>query len=101
MELAKGGVKVCTVAPSFIRVDSLKEWMLKCNSYKYRPVGAVIESIGMLGVDGLYPGQIRPYNEEWIERVTVGVTAPAEGPKGGEVPISSGNITIEDQECET
>jgi NAD(P)-dependent dehydrogenase (short-subunit alcohol dehydrogenase family) len=76
MELAKGGVRVCTVAPSFIRVDSLKDWMLKCNSYKYRPIGAVIEPIGMLGQDGLYPGQIRPFNEDYLVRSTVIVTAP-------------------------
>jgi hypothetical protein len=79
MELAEGGVKVCTVNPIFIRVDDLQDWMLKCNSYKYRPVGAVIEPIGMmLGHDGLYPGQIRPVNENYLERTTVVVTAPAE-----------------------
>jgi len=66
-ELARGGVKVCTVDPIFIRVGSLKEWMMKCNSYKYRPVGQVIKPIVPIGFDGLYPGQIKP--TVWVEPV--------------------------------
>jgi hypothetical protein len=59
-ELAKGGVKVCTVVPMMIRVGTLKGWMLKCNSYKYRPLGQKIQPIVPIGFDGLFPGQIKP-----------------------------------------
>jgi hypothetical protein len=54
---------VCTLdEASFITVATLQGWMLKCNSYKYRPAGEAIQpniSPG-LGADGLYPGQIKP-----------------------------------------
>ena len=76
-ELARGGVKVCTVDPMLARVRTLKDWMLKCNSYKYRPVGQTIKPIVPIGFDGLYPGQIKPISENWAIKSTVGPTAPA------------------------
>lgn len=59
-ELARGGVMVCTVEPIMIGVESLKPWMLKCNSYKYRPAGQQIRPVVPVDFDGLYPGQIKP-----------------------------------------
>jgi len=60
-EAADGGVMVCTVDPIMINVESLKPWMMKCNNYKYRPVGEKIQPLcPSVGKDGLYPGQIKP-----------------------------------------
>jgi hypothetical protein len=43
-----------------IGVDTLKGWMVKCNSYKYRPAGQSLQPVGgPIGKDGLYPGQIK------------------------------------------
>ena len=81
-EQARGGVKVCTVDPIMIRVGTLKDWMLKCNSYKYRPVGQTIKPIVPIGFDGLYPGQIKPLSDNWAVASNVVVTDL--GPKGGE-----------------
>jgi hypothetical protein len=81
-ELARGGVKVCTVDPVFIRVGSLKEWMLKCNNYKYRPIGQTIKPIVPIGFDGLYPGQLKPPTD--YTDIDPAEKVVAVGPKGGE-----------------
>ena len=60
VESVPGGANVCTVEPILITVESLRGWMLKCNSYKYRPAGQSLGPVTPIGKDGLYPGQIKP-----------------------------------------
>jgi hypothetical protein len=97
-ELAEGGVKVCTVAPIFIRVKSLKAWMLKCNTYKYRPVWDVLKPIVPIGFDGLYPGQIKP--TVWVEAPAPVLPGPPEEDSGRVDTLYNKYLTVE-QECDT
>jgi hypothetical protein len=56
----ENGTIICTIDPQLIGVGTLKGWMVKCNSYKYRPAGQSLGPVTPIGADGLYPGQIKP-----------------------------------------
>jgi len=53
-------VLVCSITPVLIRVEGMREFMLKCNSYKYRLPGEHLMPLLPVEPDGLYPGQIKP-----------------------------------------
>lgn len=53
-------VLVCSIEPMLIQAPDLKNFMLKCNSYKYRMPGEHLQPLLPIQSNGLYPGQIKP-----------------------------------------
>jgi hypothetical protein len=60
IDVENGRNMICVADPIFIRVPEARVFVLKCNTYQKRDTGDwFIQPLDPVGVDGLYPGQLK------------------------------------------